>query len=218
MALDGPHPHWSGRVNPNSLSPRVAAPVLAMLLDLKLLFHYDGQRDELVALFDRSETYAQWRDTVTALQGELAALGETEARRRLRGVAEALQALQRIDYYPGAAAEQAQASLGTLRQAFDAHFSKGEPQPQADQGIARLDIRKFQGKRWATRAPPWVDRLTCAWLIRRFHRPALALRLAGRSGQSAARRARLRLRRRSLHPRRRGGELRGAAGEIRPGP
>jgi hypothetical protein len=130
-----------------------------------------AQRDVLIALFDRSVAYAQWRDTATALQAELAALGQTEARRRLRGVVESLQALQRIDYYAGAAAEQAQSTLGALRQAVDARFSKGEPQPQADHGIARLDLRKFQGKRWATRARPWVDRLACAWLIRRFIDP-----------------------------------------------
>jgi hypothetical protein len=102
------------------------------------------------------------------LHSELAVLGETEARRRLRAIAEAQHALLRIDYYPGAAAEQAGAALDALRQALDARFSNGEPQPQADHGIARLDKRMFQGKRWATRARPWVDRLACAWLIRRF--------------------------------------------------
>jgi hypothetical protein len=128
----------------------------------------DTQRDELIALFDRSEAYALWRDSATALHSELAVLGETEARRRLRSIGEAQHALLRIDYYPGAAAEQAGAALDALRQALDARFSNGEPQPQADHGIARLDKRKFQGKRWATRARPWVDRLACAWLIRRF--------------------------------------------------
>ncbi len=58
-----------------------------------------------------------------------AALGETEARRRLRAVAEALQALQRIDYYPGAAAEQAQAALDALRAALDARFSRANRGP-----------------------------------------------------------------------------------------
>jgi len=130
-----------------------------------------AQRDELVALFDRTEAYGQWRDTATALQAELASLGETEARRRLRVVADALQALLRIDYYPGAAAAQAQSALDALRQALDARHPKGEPQPQADHGIARLDAARFQGKRWATRARPWVDRLACAWLIRRFIDP-----------------------------------------------
>jgi hypothetical protein len=129
------------------------------------------QREELIALFDRSEAYAQWRDDATALQSELAALTETEARRRLRGVTEALQTLLRIDYYPGAAAGQAQSALDALRTALDARFSKGEPQPQAEHGIARLDRRRFKGKRWATRARPWVDRLACAWLILRFIDP-----------------------------------------------
>ena len=131
----------------------------------------EAQRVELLALFDRTEAYAQWRDTATALQSELAALGETEARRRWRALAEAFQTLRRIDYYPGAAAEQAQSELESLRQAFDARFSKGEPRLQPDHGIARLAARKFQGKRWATRARPWVDRLACAWLIRRFIDP-----------------------------------------------
>ncbi|MDP3223448.1 MAG: chromate resistance protein, partial [Rubrivivax sp.] len=48
----------------------------------------------------------------------------------------------------------------------DPSFSRGEPVARAAHGIPRLDPRKFQGKRWATRARPWVDRLACAWLIR----------------------------------------------------
>ncbi|MBC7941947.1 MAG: chromate resistance protein [Chitinophagaceae bacterium] len=129
----------------------------------------DGaQRAEVLALFDRAEAYSQWRMDAQSLAAALAALEETEARRRWRGIVEALQALRRIDYYPGAAAEQAQAELDALRQALDARFSRGEPVAQAPHGIPRLDLRKFQGKRWATRARPWVDRLACAWLIRRF--------------------------------------------------
>jgi hypothetical protein len=131
----------------------------------------DAQRDELLALFDRTDAYAQWRDTATALQAELDTLGETEARRRLRGVDDALQAVRRIDYYPGTAAEQAQGVLQALRQALDRRFSRGEPQASVEHGIERLDVRKFQGKRWATRPRPWVDRLACAWLIRRFIDP-----------------------------------------------
>jgi hypothetical protein len=131
----------------------------------------DAQRDELVALFDRSDAYAQWRASADALHAELGAMGETEARRRCRAVAQALQELQAIDYYPGPAAEQAEAALAALRAALDARFSHGEPQSRADHGIARLDARKFRGKRWATRARPWVDRLACAWLIGRFIDP-----------------------------------------------
>jgi hypothetical protein len=35
-------------------------------------------------------------------------------------------------------------------------------------GIERLATRDYQGRRWATRRRPWVDRIACAWLIRRF--------------------------------------------------
>jgi len=131
----------------------------------------EAQRAEILAQFDRGEAYMQWRETVAALQSELDTLAETEARRRLRGVADALQALRRIDYYPGAAAEQAQSHLLSLRHSFDSRFSKGEPQARQNDGIERLDTCKFQGKRWATRARPWVDRLACAWLIQRFIDP-----------------------------------------------
>jgi hypothetical protein len=138
---------------------------------LELSTQADLQRDELKSLFNRAEAYGQWRAEAQALTEELSALDETEARRRWRGIAEALQALRRIDYYPGPAAEQAQAELDALRQALDARFSRGEPVAQAPHGIPRLDPRKFQRKRWATRARPWVDRLACAWLIRRFIDP-----------------------------------------------
>ena len=127
-----------------------------------------AQRDELLLLFDRAEAYAQWRETVTTLHAESDRLSETEARRRLRGVADALQALRSIDYYPGAAAQQAEADLAHLRRSVEAHLSQGEPHSLADDGIKRLDRAKFQGKTWATRARPWVDRLACAWLIKRF--------------------------------------------------
>ena len=131
----------------------------------------EAQRLEVLAQFDRGEAYGQWRDSAAALHAALEQLGETEARRRLRGVADALQALRRIDYYPGPAAEQAEADLLSLRRALDGRFSKGEPQASAGQAIARLDAARFKGRRWATRARPWVDRLACAWLIRRFIDP-----------------------------------------------
>ena len=138
---------------------------------LQLSAHDEAMRTEVLALFDRTKFYAEWRVEVEALNALLPGLDETEVRRRWRGVTESLQVLRRIDYYPGAAAQQAQAELDDLRQTLDTRFSKGEPKAQPSHGISRLDARKFQGKRWATRARPWVDRLACAWLIRRFIDP-----------------------------------------------
>ena len=127
----------------------------------------EQQQLELLAQFDRAEAFSAWQQTARGLSAELDSLTETEARRRARNLADALQGLQRIDYYPGAAATQAQAELAVLRRAIDLRFSRGEPQGiQGD--VPRLDVARFQRKRWATRARPWVDRLACAWLIRRF--------------------------------------------------
>jgi hypothetical protein len=130
-----------------------------------------GQQADVLARFDRAELYAAWRETAATLLRELPGLSDTEARRRLRAASEELLAIGRVDYYPGAAAEQAQAEMQALRHAVDAHVANGEPQPRAEHGIARLDAAKFQGRRWATRARPWVDRLASAWLIQRFIDP-----------------------------------------------
>jgi hypothetical protein len=156
---------------------------------LALAARSDAQQLELLALFDRSEAYARWREGVQSLHGELGRLAETEGRRRLRQLAEALDALQHIDYLPGPALAQSQADLAALRLAVQARFSPGEPTPQSPKrgrrAVPRLDLRIFQNKRWATRARPWVDRLACGWLIRRFiDSRARFVWIAGDAGES----------------------------------
>ncbi len=130
----------------------------------------ENQRLDLLAQFDRGAVYETWQQSGRVLLAELPDLGETEARRRARSVADALLALQRTDYYPGPASAQAQAELVLLRRALDLQFSRGEPQ-MAQGDVKVLPRAGFVGKRWATRARPWVDRLASAWLIRRFIDP-----------------------------------------------
>ena len=128
------------------------------------------QKQEVLALFERTEAYAAWNESVKTSFAVYQTLPEADARKRLRVTSDALSAIKQIDYYAGAAATDADAMLLLLRQAFDARFSKGEPQATPAK-VARLDAAKFQGKRWATRARPWVDRMACAWLITRFIDP-----------------------------------------------
>ncbi len=125
------------------------------------------QKQEVLAQFDRSEAYAAWNESVKTSFAIYQSLPEADARKRLRVTVDALNAIKQIDYYPNAKAADADAMLMLLRQAFDARFSKGEPHATPAK-IARLNADKFQGKRWATRARPWVDRMACAWLIARF--------------------------------------------------
>ena len=134
---------------------------------LSLLPRNELQKQEVLAQFDRSEAYSAWNESVKTSFAIYQTLPEADARKRLRVTADALNAIKQIDYYPGSTATDADAMLLLLRQAFDARFSKGEPHAVQTK-IARLDAAKFQGKRWATRARPWVDRMACAWLIARF--------------------------------------------------
>jgi hypothetical protein len=135
---------------------------------LNLTPRNEEQKAELLAQFDRTEAYVQWRESAAALVAVLEGLGETEARRKLRSIEEDLRGLRRIDYYPSAAALQAQSEMAALRSALEKAYSKGEPQPRLSGDLERLDPAQFQGKRWATRTRPWVDRLASAWLIQRF--------------------------------------------------
>ncbi len=125
------------------------------------------QEAAILVQFDRSEAYATW---YAKLQDDMAfasSTSETEARRRFRAVSEALGAIRKTDFYPNDVSARANKQLMQFKQVLDSRFSKGEPQ-SIDQTIARLRVDKYQNKRWATRARPWVDRLACAWLIARF--------------------------------------------------
>ena len=128
-----------------------------------------AQEQEILAQFDRAEAYATWAESVKLAFAVYQTLSETEARKRLRTLGDALQEIRRTDYYPrpGPIGQGDESLLALLRQTFDARFSKGEPTP-TEAAITRLDAAKFQSKRWATRARPWVDRLASAWLIQRF--------------------------------------------------
>lgn len=131
-----------------------------------------AQQEELRALFDRSAAYATWREQVLALLNELPQLNEADARKRQRAVADELLELQRTDHVPGPASAQAPQELEQLRQAVKARFSPGEPRSGPALAITRLKLDDYQGRRWATRQRPGMDRMACAWLIHRFIDPA----------------------------------------------
>lgn len=128
----------------------------------------DGaQWDDFRALFDRSGDYEQWHGEAAALVGRLAALDEPDCRRQQARLRRALEAIVATDYFPGAAGDCATAALLDLESAVNARFSPDEPSA-AGGAIAPRSIADFQGRRWATRRNIWVDRIACAWLIRRF--------------------------------------------------
>ncbi|TAN49318.1 MAG: hypothetical protein EPN21_12370 [Methylococcaceae bacterium] len=129
-----------------------------------------GQQRRFAGMFDRSEDYAKWMSELTALDGRLATDELTALQRAFKALQRNFEALSAVDYLPGAARQQAAQALAELKTRLAALCSPGEPQAAAGQ-IATLARAAYQGRRWATRQRPWIDRLASAWLIRRFIDP-----------------------------------------------
>lgn len=118
-------------------------------------------------LFNRSDLYIELFQSIKEVSGMIKNATEATLRKALRDLEQQLQTVQAHDFFPGSSFEQASAALTALRQRIERHLSPGEPVPRA-QNIERHSIADFQGKTWATRKRPWVDRLATAWLIQRF--------------------------------------------------
>lgn len=124
----------------------------------------------LLALFDREADYAQLVNQGTELRRQLTRLDETAARRALRRLHRELQAIERVDFFPGLSREEATRTLASLEGDINQRFSPGEPVPVPG-GIQSREPAAYRGRRWATRERLWVDRVASAWLIRRFIDP-----------------------------------------------
>ena len=123
--------------------------------------------DEWLGLFDRAEAYRECKAELDALLKRLRECTEAEARRQFRLWHKSLEAVFAIDYFPGEGRERAQRAATDAEARLTRHYSPDEPLT-AHRAIQRLARRDYQGRRWATRRRPWVDRVACAWLIRRF--------------------------------------------------
>ena len=119
------------------------------------------------ALFDRGEHYADFVQSLKDARKNLKSADEPALRKLLRALGQQLQAIQALDHFPNKDSESAADGLEALRVEVERHLSPDEPTAR-ESGIERLRVEAFQGKTWATRKRPWVDRLATAWLIQRF--------------------------------------------------
>jgi hypothetical protein len=136
---------------------------------------FDAQSKEqggtLIALFDRTDEYAEVKEQLDALKRELPKSRESESRQRLANIGRDLAALVVRDFFPGEPRKQIETTLADAEAAVNARFSPDEPH-SARRKIRRRNREDFQGRTWATRERLWVDRVASAWLIRRFIDPA----------------------------------------------
>ncbi|WP_375739258.1 chromate resistance protein ChrB domain-containing protein [Pseudomonas boanensis] len=127
----------------------------------------DPQGERFLALFDRVEEYAALRVDIEECREQLTAANALTSTRQIRKLRKAFAQLSAIDFFPGDARQQTDSALQELEAAVSKALSADEPGSH-DLPIKVLSRGDFQGRLWATRKRPWVDRLASAWLIQRF--------------------------------------------------
>jgi len=122
------------------------------------------------ALFDRGEDYSRLRDEIARCRSEVTAESALRTARQVRKLRKTFAQLAAIDFFPGEAKQATDSALQELEAAISRALCADEP-ASTQERVSLRDRRDFQGRRWATRQRPWVDRLASAWLIRRFIDP-----------------------------------------------
>lgn len=145
----------------------VAGDVLANGGSAFVLSAEDQPALKFQAYFDRSSDYAALLKEMQTVRKLLASDNALDLAKQIRKLRKTFASINDIDFFPDEAQIQANAALEELETAVNRILSPDEPQPAAGQ-VRRLKLADYQGKTWATRRRPWVDRLASAWLIRRF--------------------------------------------------
>lgn len=125
-------------------------------------------------LFNRSQDFATVLAEAARARDALSPDTVQDVLKQARKLRKTYAGITAIDFFPGEAQKQADAVLQDLELAAARVLSPDEPQPVAGT-ISRLRAADYQGRTWATRRRPWVDRLASAWLIRRFIDPQARL-------------------------------------------
>ncbi|WP_413615768.1 chromate resistance protein [Halomonas cupida] len=126
--------------------------------------------DAFSALFDRSDDYEALHSSITELRATLLPESAMAVMKETRKLRKRFTRLSQIDFFPGAARDRVDRALQELETNANRVLSPDEPLP-ASGPIHLLEHADYQGRTWATRRRPWVDRLASAWLIERFIDP-----------------------------------------------
>jgi hypothetical protein len=137
----------------------------AMRVELHLTS--DEQKVEVRKLFDRRPEYAELLDRVKEARASLRRLGPRKARTLLDRLQRQFDRLSAIDFFAGSAKAQATDAIDAAMSDYRQIYARGEPRISRRR-LRAFDRAKYQGRTWATRKNPWIDRLASAWLIKRF--------------------------------------------------
>lgn len=128
----------------------------------------EPDKTELIRLFDRSEDYTKLLSKIINACNGLSSDTAQEKLKQARKLRKAFTSLIAIDFFPDTHQQQVDTALQELELTTAQALTPDEPHAISRRTISRLQISDFQGRIWATRHRPWVDRLASAWLIRSF--------------------------------------------------
>jgi hypothetical protein len=125
----------------------------------------EAQQRGFRELFDRSARYAELIKVIESLKIGFGIADPSAIARVLHKQRRELEAIGALDFFPTGVRERAAAVLAEA----EAEVHRMMFPSQAREGVKAGEslLRRV----WATRRPPWADRLACAWLIRRFVDP-----------------------------------------------
>ncbi|KJV05644.1 chromate resistance protein ChrB domain-containing protein [Methylocucumis oryzae] len=123
--------------------------------------------NRFIGLFDRQQAFAELLASIHTLHNSAAFETANDALKQARKLRKAFTQLCQVDFFPGEAQRQTEQALNQLDAKLARIQSPDEPH-SIEMTITTLNPADFQNQIWATRSRPWVDRLACAWLIRRF--------------------------------------------------
>jgi hypothetical protein len=125
----------------------------------------EAQQRLLRGLFDRSARYTELVKVVESLKVGFGIADPSAIARVLHKQRREFEAISALDFFPTEVQKRAHDTLAEA----DAQVRKMMFPTQTQSGVKAGEtlLRRI----WATRKPPWADRLSCGWLIRRFIDP-----------------------------------------------
>ncbi len=139
---------------------------------------FEGLKDaQLIELFQHARTRDYEELDAQAVQLEKSVRGRrrpqdlSRARDMLAKLRRRRAEIARIDFFDSPESARVVSRLTRIAQAFSPSQPSGPSVPSAD-------VAAYRNRRWVTRPHPHVDRLACAWLIRRFVDPRAVIRYA----------------------------------------
>jgi hypothetical protein len=134
---------------------------------LTVVSQSDQEFNSLRDMFARGEAWAQFIGDLVLANKSLSALAPADINRALRKLRREYEAIVATDYFPDS--DSAAATTAWMAYVHSAERLLSPDEPSASSApIKLLEREAYQGRRWATRKRLWVDRVACAWLIRRF--------------------------------------------------